>query len=60
MYAEGGWKPPWEPPPEPERRRLTKREESVVLWIIGANLLFVLLAPIGGATVVHAVRAMFG
>ncbi|MDR7036672.1 hypothetical protein [Methylobacterium segetis] len=55
MYAEGGWKPPGEPPPG--RPRLTKREEQVLLWIISVNLLLLLIAPIGGATVIHAVLA---
>ncbi|GBU16556.1 MULTISPECIES: hypothetical protein [Methylobacterium] len=55
MFVEGGWKPSWEPPRKP---RLTKRQESVLLWIIGANLLLLLVAPIGGATVFHALLAM--
>ncbi|AWN44422.1 hypothetical protein U8607_06425 [Methylobacterium durans] len=55
MYAEGGWKPSWEPPRKP---RLTKRQERVLLWLIAVNLLLLLIAPIGGATLIHAVLAM--
>ncbi|GEP07069.1 hypothetical protein [Methylobacterium oxalidis] len=54
MYAEGGWKPSWEPPRKP---RLTKREERVLIGIIVANLLLLLVAPVGGATIIHAVLA---
>lgn len=56
MYAEGGWKPPWEPPPR--KPRLTKRQELVFMWIIVVNLLLLLIAPIGGATVIEALLAM--
>lgn len=56
MYAEGGWKPPWEP--RPRRPRLVERQERVFLWLIVVNALLLLLAPIGGATVIHAVVAM--
>ena len=56
MYAEGGWKPSWEPPRKP---RLTKRQERVLIWIIVANLLLLLVAPVGGATIIHAILAAF-
>ncbi|ACL62411.1 hypothetical protein [Methylobacterium nodulans] len=55
MYVEGGWKPPWEPPREP---RLTQRQERVFLWLIAVNALLVFIAPIGGATIIHAVLAV--
>ena len=56
MYAEGGWEPPWEPPPrEP---RLTKRQEKVLVWLIAVNVALLVIAPIGGATVIHAILAM--
>ncbi|WP_187371480.1 hypothetical protein [Methylobacterium oryzihabitans] len=55
MYAEGGWKPSWEPP---ERRpRLTRRQELVFLWIIAINVVLLLMAPVGGATLIHAALA---
>lgn len=56
MYFEGGWKPPQEPPsrkPQPN-----KRQEQVFVGIIAMNALFLLVAPIGGATVIHAILAM--
>ncbi|GJE03123.1 hypothetical protein [Methylobacterium isbiliense] len=58
MFVEGGWKPAWEPPPrEP---RLTKGQERVILWLIVVNVLLLFVAPIGGATIIHAVLAMLG
>jgi hypothetical protein len=51
MYVEGGWKPPWEPPSRP---RLTKRQQTVLLWIVALNALALFLAPIGSATLVEA------
>jgi hypothetical protein len=44
--------PPWQPPPAP--RRLSKRDETIVLWLIAFNALMLLIAPIGGATLVDA------
>ncbi|MBE7220744.1 MAG: hypothetical protein INR64_19930 [Caulobacteraceae bacterium] len=60
MFVEGGggWQPsPWRPPQRP--RRMTKREESVILWLVAVNLLLLVVAPIGGATIVEAVIAAF-
>lgn len=60
MFVEGGggWKPaPWQPPRRP--RRMTEREESVLLWLVALNLVMLLVAPIGGATIVEAVVAAF-
>lgn len=57
MFVEGGgWRPSWEPPPR--RPRLTRRQESVILWFIVLNALMLLIAPIGGATVIQAVIAL--
>ena len=52
------WPPPgpWEP--DKSRARLTKRQERLVAWIIGVNLLLLLVAPLGGSTVVDAVVAL--
>lgn len=55
MFVEGGWKQPEEPPPR--RPRLTARQERVFLWIVAVNVLLLLVAPIGGATVIHAILA---
>lgn len=56
MYVDGGWKPPQEPPSR--KPRLTKRQERVLVGLIAMNALFLLIAPIGGATVIHALLAM--
>ncbi|MEH3147737.1 MAG: hypothetical protein PGN34_20885 [Methylobacterium frigidaeris] len=55
MYAEGGWKPSREPPDR--RPRITKRQELVILWILILNVVLLLIAPIGGATLIHAALA---
>ena len=49
--------PPWQPP----RRtpRLSRRQQDVLGGIIGFNLILLLLAPIGGATLISAVIALF-
>ena len=59
MYVDGGsgWRPsPWQPPPR--RPRISKRQERVILWLIVVNALLLLVAPVGGATVIQAVIAM--
>jgi len=33
---------------------LSKRDETIVLWLIAFNALMLLIAPIGGATLVDA------
>lgn len=55
MFVEGGWKPT--PEPLPLRPTLTPRQERVVLWMLAVNALLLLIAPIGGATIVHAIIA---
>jgi hypothetical protein len=57
MFVEGGWTPPWEPPPR--KPRLTPRQERVLIWIIAANAVLWFVAPIGGATLFQAVAALF-
>lgn len=47
---------PWRPEPPP--RRLSPRGEKVMLWVIGLNILLLLVAPIGGATLIHALWAL--
>ncbi len=57
MYVEGGgWRPSWEPPPR--RPRLTRQQERIILWFVVLNAFLLLIAPIGGATVVQAVAAL--
>lgn len=42
----------------PERpqgpRKLSRREENVVIWILALNLVAAIVAPIGGASVIEA------
>jgi hypothetical protein len=40
------------------RARPTERQERVFLWLIAVNALLLLIAPVGGATIIHAVLAM--
>lgn len=59
MFVEGGggWKPPpWRPPPR--KPRMTKKQERVILWLVGVNVLFLLIAPIGGGTIVQTLIAL--
>lgn len=60
MYLDQGWKPPWEPQWEPPSRRprLTKGQERAIVWIVALNVLLLFIAPVGGATVIHALFAM--
>ena len=48
---------PWDP--NPSRIRLTKRQERMVAWIIGLNLVMLLVAPLGGSTLVEAAVMLF-
>jgi hypothetical protein len=58
MYLDTGWRPSGEPPHrEP---RMTKRQERVLVWLLAVNTLLLLLAPVGGATIIHAVWSMLG
>ncbi|TXN32991.1 hypothetical protein FV220_04025 [Methylobacterium sp. WL19] len=61
MFVDEGWKPPREPSWEPPARKppLTKAQERAVVWIIGVNVLLLFVAPVGGATVIHAIAALF-
>lgn len=46
--------PPPSPVPEPTQRRLSKRAERIVGLIVVINLALLLMAPIAGVTIVHA------
>jgi len=37
-----------------ELRKLSRREEKVVIWILAINLVAAIIAPIGGASVIEA------
>ncbi len=49
------WEPRRPPPPPP---RLTPRQEKIVGWLVAINVLALLIAPIGGASIIYAVVAM--
>ena len=55
FFDEAGWGRPSEPAP---RRVMTPRQERIVLRLILANVLFMLIAPIGGGTVVEGIVAL--
>lgn len=50
--------PPWAPQPEPPASRLTARQHRTLALLIGVNLLLLLAAPIGGATLIAALWAL--
>ncbi|GHH14799.1 hypothetical protein E2E30_00785 [Sphingomonas sp. AAP5] len=52
------WSPPEPPAPKPAPRQ-NKRAESITAWIIGFNLVMLLVGPLAGATLFDAVVAMF-
>ena len=56
MYLDEAWRPSGEPPP-PEAQPIG-RQARVFLWLIARNALLLLIAPVGGATVIHALLAM--
>ncbi|MCE7029707.1 hypothetical protein [Jiella avicenniae] len=41
-------------------RRLGDRDEKVLLWVIGIFLASLVIAPIGGASVIEAMLALIG
>jgi hypothetical protein len=55
--------PPFDPPrrtPPPPPRRLSSEQEKRLMQAIGLNLLLVIVAPIGGATVIGALLGWWG
>lgn len=50
--------PPWEPQPEPPASRLTARQQRTLTLLIGVNVLLLLFAPIGGATLIAGLWAL--
>lgn len=53
MYLPPDQRQPRRLPPEPPRRDLGPRERTVVLWLVALVLLSIVLAPIGGSTLVE-------
>jgi len=52
MFVDMPW-PTKDDRPERPRRRLSDREQKVLLCLIGINLLLLLVAPVGGATLLQ-------
>jgi hypothetical protein len=55
MFVDVEWRPQGEPPPREPRPN--ERQERVFVWLIAANALLLLIAPMAGATIIHAVLA---
>lgn len=51
------------PPPEPPANRgpepLTPKQKKALAWIVGVNLVMLIIAPIGGATMISGLIALF-
>lgn len=52
--------PPPEPPADRGPERLTPRQQKALAWIVGLNIILLLIAPIGGATVISGLIELFG
>ena len=37
---------------------MTKKQERVILWLVGVNVLFLLIAPVGGVTIVQTMVSL--
>jgi len=55
MFVDVEWRPQGEPPPREPRPN--ERQERVFVWLIAVNALLLLIAPMAGATIIHAVFA---
>ncbi|GAA4220071.1 hypothetical protein GCM10022253_23300 [Sphingomonas endophytica] len=49
--------PPWQPPRR--RPRLTPRQEKTLAAIIGFNIVLLIIAPIGGATLIGVLALLW-
>ncbi|WP_419896034.1 hypothetical protein [Roseomonas sp. USHLN139] len=49
---------PPRPPELPPPPRLSPQRQRLLLWIIGLNVLLLLVAPIGGATLITGLLAL--
>jgi len=58
MFLPPDERKPWYPS-QPDDG-LSKRDEAVLLWLVGIFLLAVLLGPIGGSTLGQALVALLG
>lgn len=55
----GDWPPSPEPPAPPPPPRLDRKAEVRLGWVIALNLVMLVLGPLAGATVLHALIAAF-
>lgn len=51
--------PPWQPRPAKKHQRLTPRQQRTLGTILGVNVLLLLVAPIGGATLLELLGILF-
>lgn len=58
MFVDLGGNGPWRA--EAPKPRLSPRGQKALLWVLGVNALLLLLAPIGGSTVIAALLALLG
>ena len=52
------WSMPERPDRPPPRPRITRRQERTIAWILGINLVMLVLGPLAGGTIVGAVAAI--
>lgn len=57
MFVDGGG---WRKDDRPHKPSLTPRQQDVLLWLVFAGTVALLVAPIGGATILQAVTTLFG
>jgi hypothetical protein len=60
MFVDFSGEPMPPPPPEPPRPRLTPGQQKRLAAIVGFNVALLLLAPVGGATLIGALIALSG
>jgi hypothetical protein len=66
FLSHDDWPPPprWEPEPQPPSppgpRRISVREERVLLWLVGLNLVLLFVAPIAGGSVIQLLLLLAG
>ncbi|EAU42635.1 hypothetical protein FP2506_07336 [Fulvimarina pelagi HTCC2506] len=60
MYLDekNEWRPP-ERRSRPSPPQITERQQRVLGWLIMANVVGLLVAPVGGASIIHAVSLWF-
>jgi hypothetical protein len=48
--------------PEPEKKppRLSRRQQALLMWVIGIELLLLFIAPIGGSSIIDAISYIVG